>query len=82
MTFQSSTGRKEVELRAESQYETNLSIPARRVVWGRIWPVKKFFERGRDRVVEIIGLVCAKSRRAGQFSCFLTGITGGSLFYA
>jgi hypothetical protein len=44
--------------------------------------VKKFFERGRDRVVEILGLVCAKSRRAGQFSCFLTGITGGSLFYA
>ena len=31
-------------------------------------------------MVEIIGLVCAKSRRAGQFSCFLTGITGGSLF--
>jgi two-component system phosphate regulon response regulator PhoB len=25
-------------------------------------------------------LVCAKSRRAGQFSCFLIGITGGSLF--
>jgi len=32
-------------------------------------------------VVRNIGLVCAKSRRAGQFSCFLTGITGGSLFY-
>jgi len=31
-------------------------------------------------MVEIIGLVCAKSRRAGQFSCFLIGITGGSLF--
>jgi hypothetical protein len=31
-------------------------------------------------MVETIGLVCAKSRRAGQFSCFLTGITGGSLF--
>ena len=31
-------------------------------------------------MVKVIGLVCAKSRRAGQFSCFLTGITGGSLF--
>ena len=31
-------------------------------------------------MVKAIGLVCAKSRRAGQFSCFLTGITGGSLF--
>lgn len=31
-------------------------------------------------MVNDIGLVCAKSRRAGQFSCFLTGITGGSLF--
>lgn len=31
-------------------------------------------------MVKDIGLVCAKSRRAGQFSCFLTGITGGSLF--
>jgi two-component system phosphate regulon response regulator PhoB len=40
----------------------------------------KFFERPPSGVVEIIGLVCAKSRRAGQFSCFLTGITGGSLF--
>jgi two-component system phosphate regulon response regulator PhoB len=40
----------------------------------------KFFERPPPGMVEIIGLVCAKSRRAGQFSCFLTGITGGSLF--
>jgi hypothetical protein len=40
----------------------------------------KFFERRPPGAVEIIGLVCAKSRRAGQFSCFLTGITGGSLF--
>jgi hypothetical protein len=32
-------------------------------------------------LVEIGGLVCAKSRRAGEFSCFLIGITGGSLFY-
>ena len=32
-------------------------------------------------MVETLGLVCAKSRRAGQFSCFLIGITGGSLFY-
>lgn len=31
-------------------------------------------------MVKATGLVCAKSRRAGQFSCFLTGITGGSLF--
>ena len=31
-------------------------------------------------MVKAIGLVCAKSRRTGQFSCFLTGITGGSLF--
>lgn len=31
-------------------------------------------------MVKVIGLVCAKSRRAGQFSCFLTGNTGGSLF--
>ena len=31
-------------------------------------------------MVEANGLVCAKSRRAGQFSCCLTGITGGSLF--
>jgi hypothetical protein len=31
-------------------------------------------------MVETIGLVCAKSRRAGQFSRFLIGITGGSLF--
>ena len=31
-------------------------------------------------MVEANGLVCAKSRRAGQFSCFLTGATGGSLF--
>jgi hypothetical protein len=43
---------------------------------------KKFFERWPRVTVEVIGLVCAKSRRAGQFSCFLTGITGGSLFCA
>ena len=42
---------------------------------------KKFFERRPVGVVETFGLVCAKSRRAGKFSCFLTGITGGSLFY-
>jgi hypothetical protein len=40
----------------------------------------KFFERPPSAMVEANGLVCAKSRRAGQFSCFLTGITGGSLF--
>jgi two-component system phosphate regulon response regulator PhoB len=39
-----------------------------------------FFERPPTHAVKVIGLVCAKSRRAGQFSCFLTGITGGSLF--
>jgi DNA-binding response OmpR family regulator len=31
-------------------------------------------------VVKDIGLVCAKSRQAGQFSCFLAGAPGGSLF--
>lgn len=32
-------------------------------------------------MVKAIGLVCAKSRRTGQFSCFLTGQSGGSLFW-
>jgi hypothetical protein len=41
---------------------------------------EKYFERPPTRMVKAIGLVCAKSRRAGQFSCFLIGITGGSLF--
>jgi hypothetical protein len=41
---------------------------------------EKYFEHPRTRTVRTIGLVCAKSRRAGQFSCFLIGITGGSLF--
>jgi two-component system phosphate regulon response regulator PhoB len=31
-------------------------------------------------VVKVNGLVCAKSRQAGQFSCFLAGQPGGSLF--
>lgn len=41
---------------------------------------KMFFERPPRAVVKVIGLVCAKSRQAGQFSCFLAGQPGGSLF--
>jgi two-component system phosphate regulon response regulator PhoB len=39
-----------------------------------------FFERPPAPLVKDIGLVCAKSRQAGQFSCFLAGEPGGSLF--
>jgi DNA-binding response OmpR family regulator len=39
-----------------------------------------FFEHRPTPVVKDIGLVCAKSRQAGQFSCFLAGQPGGSLF--
>ncbi|MEI7865817.1 MAG: hypothetical protein WCI38_10635, partial [Chthoniobacterales bacterium] len=32
---------------------------------------RRFFEHPPPAAVKVIGLVCAKSRQAGQFSCFL-----------
>jgi hypothetical protein len=70
----------QVESGPDTQYENPLAGMGRPFDRRRIRSAENFFERRPNGVVEINGLVCAKSRRAGQFSCFLAGITGGSLF--